>query len=406
MFFGLIFVMLGINIFLTYFFKLVFHPRIFKVRYNSTRYILTASCVFFLNFFFLGYLPEYFMGSSIYSLDRTWYLKAGVVYTMYFLFSLILHPLESLVYFLFVLIRRKVQKSKKVIQKDLNKLYVGREFDYSHKIGRLLAHTLIAFHHGSGLPALYLLNAINLVIFVNIEKALVLRFYRKMEIVAPYIRQYLIHCILLVIMFHCFRSIDLLGSEDIFPTSYVETIGLKSGTLLYYYVAEPMDYTDRMVSVQGIGYLILAILVFIFYVLIWWSHRIRCLKKILGCVSLLNHSPRRPIQISTLRDRNLGYKPDTYIFSKHPKYEVALPNVEQEFGEHAFGDNRPSSPDKSAVDSQYGLKSEPNNSDDDVLNKNKGPVYNIYRNPDTKNDIKRVNSVDSNEDSPERLEDI
>lgn len=81
----LMFAMLVINVVTTYGFKLLFHKRIFKPRYKTTRYILTSICVLVFQFFFLGFLPEYLMDTSIFDLGRTWYLRAGVVYAMYFI---------------------------------------------------------------------------------------------------------------------------------------------------------------------------------------------------------------------------------------------------------------------------------------------------------------------------------
>ena len=84
-FFALIGVMLGMNVFLTYIFRVVFHPKIFKTKHRSSRYILTAVCVFTFQFVFFGFVPEYVMDSDIWDLSRDWYLKAGTIYTLYFL---------------------------------------------------------------------------------------------------------------------------------------------------------------------------------------------------------------------------------------------------------------------------------------------------------------------------------
>lgn len=170
-------------------------------------------------------------------------------------------------------------KKKKVIQKDLNQLMVGSEFDYSHKIGRIFAHAMIALHHGAGLPILYMFFFIQLFMFLIVEKALMLRFYRKLENRAPYIRQYIIHSLVVIMMFHLFRTIDIIGSGDIFTKKYSETSGVKSGTIESYYVPNETTYIERMTAIHGIPYLCIAVIFTVFYVLIWWSHK-RCIRKV------------------------------------------------------------------------------------------------------------------------------
>ena len=185
--------MLIINVFVTYYFKLIFHPKIIKSRFASQRYILTALWVFIYQFLFLGFLPEHMTNSDESSLGRKWYLKWGVLYIIYYFSMWILHPLETFVLWLVTILRQKWLKSTRVIQKDLNRLYLGVELDYSHKIGRLLAHAFICFYHGAGLPILYLVFFFHITVFYLIEKALVLKIYRKFENQIPYIRQFIIH---------------------------------------------------------------------------------------------------------------------------------------------------------------------------------------------------------------------
>lgn len=150
---------------------------------------------------------------------------------------------------------------------------VGNELDYSHKIGRLMAHAFIAFYHGPALPILYLFFFAQIGIFLMIEKHMMLKFYKRFEHIQPYVRQYLIHVLLCMLFFHFFRAIDVLGSEEIFPNSIKEVLGLKSGTLLYYYTSSELTYGDKIILPQGILYFLLAIGLTIFYCLIWWSHR-------------------------------------------------------------------------------------------------------------------------------------
>lgn len=104
---ALILSMLVLNVFLTYIFKLAFHPKIFWVRNQTNRFLMTSLCVLVSQFVFLGVLPEFFMDSVIESLGREWYLRAGPVYAYYFAWSLFLYPLETGIYWLVVFITKK-----------------------------------------------------------------------------------------------------------------------------------------------------------------------------------------------------------------------------------------------------------------------------------------------------------
>jgi hypothetical protein len=88
--------MLGINLLTTYLIRLGSHPAVFCARYKSTRFVLTAAFVCFFQFSFLGWFPEYWLDSEIFTLGREWYLLAGPVYAIYLGFSLLLYPLETL----------------------------------------------------------------------------------------------------------------------------------------------------------------------------------------------------------------------------------------------------------------------------------------------------------------------
>jgi hypothetical protein len=332
-------------------------------------------------FFFLGFLPEYLMDKEVFKLGRIWYLKAGMLYTIYYLLMLALYPIETLTIWVIATIRRNSSKSKQILQKDLNNVVVGAELDYSHKFGRLMAHAAIAYYHGVGLPVLYLLFLGYIGMFVMAEKALMLRFYRKLEIQAPYVRQYIIHCLLLMLMFHYFRTIDLLGAGEVFPDKYKAQATVKSGTIKSVYIPEETKYAKKLGMPQGIPYLLFAIIVTIYYVLIWWSHKDNILGKFLGWSSLLTKPNKNLIHVTTLRNRNLCFMPDTYKFNKMPKYKEAVTAVEAALAQSNFGASRVDSPD-----SQYDMKSEANSGDEVVLDKKsenkEGGVFNIYRNWD------------------------
>jgi hypothetical protein len=348
-------------------------------------------------------VPEFVMDSDIWDLSRDWYLKAGTIYTIYFLCMIILHPLESFIYWAIVSIRQMMNKKKITIQKKLNKIYAGVEFDYSHKIGRLMAHAAIAIYHGAGLPILYLFFMAHFALFMIIEKALMLKFYRKLEHQAPYFRQYIIHVLLVMLLLHLFRTVDVIGAEDVFPDSYSQELVIKSGTLLYVYLPKTKTYFERLVLKQGIGYFLFIIFLTIHYALIWWSHRKNFLGKILGWSELLTVPRNNPVPVSVIRDRNLAFKPDTYDFFKLPKYKEAVRSVDRVMFGYQNANNRPDSPEKSVVESQYdlNLKSEANSGDE--IGHHKDPNLNIYN----RDEMHRVHSdekIDQNRADSDGLE--
>lgn len=79
---------------------------------------------------------------------------------------------------------------------------VGYELDYSHKIGRLMAYAWFTIVHGTAMPFLYILFFIHLLSFYMIEKWLMLKFYRKMDLQAAWIRDFLIHTLFLIVIWH------------------------------------------------------------------------------------------------------------------------------------------------------------------------------------------------------------
>lgn len=351
----------------------------------------------------MGFFPEYWLDDETYVIGRVWYLKAAPMFEWYFIFMLFQHPFETLVFWLVGLIIFKCRENKQILQKDLNKVWVGPELDYSHKIGRILGHAFIVFYHGPGIPLLYLLFFAQIGIFILIEKALMLRIYKRFEHIEAYIRQYIIHVILLMLVFHYFRAIDVFGAEEIFPFSYSETLGIKSGTLLYYYEPDEMAYAEKIILPQGIGYFLLAIFTAIFYAIIWWTHRRIFLSKIFGWCALLTKFSFNAIPLTTVRNRTLGFFPDTYKFEKTLKYREALPTVEARITGRQEVQDRIGSPEKSHLDSHYDINSEANSGDDAIAKKNEligKPVYNIYRGPDLNSDNQhqRINSDDIDEE--------
>jgi len=65
-----------------------------------------------------------------------------------------------------------------------------------------MGHAMIVFYHGVSLPILYIIFFVHIAIFLIIEKAMMLRFYRKMDAKTAWIRQFIIHTLFLTLLFH------------------------------------------------------------------------------------------------------------------------------------------------------------------------------------------------------------
>lgn len=183
-------------------------------------------------------------------------------------------------------------------------------------------------------------------------------------------------------MFHCFRTINLFGSEEIFTNSYYTETCTVSSISLSCYIPTKLSYNQRVKSSQGVGYLIIAILAIIYYLLIFFAHK-KCIKKILGCNAIFTKPIRGNIPVTALRDRNLAFKPHSYRFDKMDKYKAAIHAVEAKMHDNPLSPNQVRQ--SMNVDSHYDLKSDANSGELVAGGKmSNNQVFNIYKRPDTK----------------------
>jgi hypothetical protein len=71
------------------------------------------------------------------------------------------------------------QKSRKLLQKDYEDMYVGPEFSLDSRLAQIVAFTWTTFTYSSGLPIMYIITAVNFMIIYWIDKVLLLRFYKS-----------------------------------------------------------------------------------------------------------------------------------------------------------------------------------------------------------------------------------
>ena len=275
---------------------------------------------------------------------------------LYFFAILIIHPIERLIVYLAHKTKILWMKNTWHIQKDLNKLLAGIELDYSYKIGRLMGHLFIVFYLGSGLPLLYCIFWAYLLLYWVIEKLMIVKFYKRMKLKSIYIRQFISQSLWVIFFVSLFRSILILGSEDIFPTTIEAKSGVYSGSTVTYYSPKSRSFGDKMILSTGIPFTILIIVFPILYWFMWWIHkdfRIFKLFKSLAFADVpfnlklkatdikksfkLNKKAlKRFRKIQSTNNENLLlkfdytsalYHPSTYEFSKRSEYKASLKKI-------------------------------------------------------------------------------
>mmetsp|Transcript_16493 Transcript_16493/g.11841 ORF Transcript_16493/g.11841 Transcript_16493/m.11841 type:complete len:380 (+) Transcript_16493:1490-2629(+) len=71
------------------------------------------------------------------------------------------------------------RKTKKVIQKDYENLYIGPEFMMEFRLSQVLTNTFVTLTYSAGIPVLYMVQFISLFITYWLDKLLFFSYYRK-----------------------------------------------------------------------------------------------------------------------------------------------------------------------------------------------------------------------------------
>ena len=348
--------MVVVNFVITYGFKILFNQRLLRFKYLTSRDSLVSYSVFIYVWWFLGIMPSLWFDSSMKEMQRLWYLRAGVLHMLYFFLIIFVSLFERLSVVLIHKIKILWKKKTCHIQKDLNKLIAGIELDYSHKIGRIMGHLFVIFYLGSGTPLLYCLFWVHIFIFCAFEKLMIVKFYKRMKLKSIYIRHFIVQSLWAVFIAWLFKTIHILGSEDIFPTTTEIKSGIYSGKTVTYYSPNSRNYGDKMVLSTGIPFTILILSFAVLYSLLWIIHKkwlvfkpFKCfafadtyinikqkvteIKKSFKCskkaLKHLKNDQNSNIKIEDIQFdyKSAFYHPSTYKFYKRAEYKTSLKTI-------------------------------------------------------------------------------
>ena len=314
-------VMLAVNLLFTYGFKLAFCRKIIQFRYKTSRDMLIASWVFVFHAVYFALVPTLVFDTVEHDMPRIWYRKVGVIYIFYFFGFLIMQPFEVAILIIVNKICTKSKKKNCVVQKELNEVMVGPEYEYSHKIGRIFAHIFIVFLYGPGLPLLYMILFSHLLIFWCWEKALLLKFYSKIELITTYARGFSIHILWFIYLTSCIMTISIYGSEDIFPTDTENTFAISKMTIVSYNKPISRTYGNKITLETGIPYLILAIISILLYTFLWFVHKDMKFFKVFRKMAFIYTPPK--LKTSSYHNSQF-FGRNTYNFQTDKKYEQAI----------------------------------------------------------------------------------
>lgn len=119
--------------------------------------------------------------------DRRWYMVIGASVTLISIFISVQPHIGLLFKAIGLNLRRcadrgctqNKRKTKQVTQAEYEDLYTGPEFILQIRYSQILAQIFITMSFSSGLPILYLITFVSLVISFWVDKYLMLRFFRK-----------------------------------------------------------------------------------------------------------------------------------------------------------------------------------------------------------------------------------
>lgn len=155
----------------------------FKMRKNTTR---NLTLLFILNFgLILVILNSRVLYPEARDFTRKWYLEVGSPLVSFFGMICLFSILHSLFTRIVKAISIKLKREIALLQTDLNKLMIGSKFYLEFRYAMNLALIYIAFTFAGGLPILLPILLVYLFVTYNIDKYLVINYYRKPEKIGP-----------------------------------------------------------------------------------------------------------------------------------------------------------------------------------------------------------------------------
>ena len=208
---------------------------------------------------------------------RGFYLITGPMYSIFIILTTWLLPIEKFGYWLLISCIRKIKRRKWVIQKELEDTLRRKQFDFTHKIPYLLGLLTIVMFFVGGIPIIIVIFMFYFLVYFWIEKAMILKFYRKPIHLEETALRFSDYCMIVILTMHLFNSIIMYGTADIFPIDTVKVDGVRKGYSTSYYIPKPQSFIEKFGNQYNVMFLILLILILIFLILafifrnkLWW----------------------------------------------------------------------------------------------------------------------------------------
>ena len=341
-----LFVTYAINFMITHGFRFLFTQSTIKCDKYTHRHMIVSISTFLYTAIFIGIMPGFVFEQSTHDQDRVWYLRAGNFIIMYFITIMCMQPFEYIIYYAIVKLYKVCSSGGAKLQKDLNKLTAGEQYDFSHKLGSLLGYTWIVYLYSSGVPMLMPLFCVYILTFFAFEKTLLLKFYSKMDPITCYLKGYLNLILILIFMTGCMGGISVFGNSDIFPTDYELTDMTVDGETASVFEPEARTFWDKLIIETGIIYMLLMLFCTLLYLRILPRTIFECLANCCYPSSKSLDSPLIKQNAYSMIQKDMLYHPNSYKFIENPKYKNALEQIKSVISENPETNQHLSVPNK------------------------------------------------------------
>ena len=189
-------------------------------------FINTAILTYLVNLS-IPYFTSYVLSGKYSDFTRDWFLSVGSLLlslmitslgSPHLIFLATAYPMEAC--------RRKFCWKSKKSQYELNKLFIGPEFDIAERTAQIFNVIFTSYLYSGGIPLLNCTCFIYLVIIYYTDKFLVLRHHRSPLSYNQDLYLSALKTLPLAVVLHSIFSLWVYGNPDIFPIAYKEYQGL------------------------------------------------------------------------------------------------------------------------------------------------------------------------------------
>ena len=126
-------------------------------------------------------------------------------------------------------IKRRCCKNKKFIQKDLNELMIGPDFNTHTRYAKAIMIIFLSFVYAPGLPILVLFAMIFLFIQYWMDKYMVLRVCKRPAFVDINSCSVALHLLPIILIAHLMNAFWTYGNHELFPGGVEEVLTIIDG---------------------------------------------------------------------------------------------------------------------------------------------------------------------------------